>query len=84
MVRDFFGKEPFKGINPDECVAMGAAIQGGILAGEIDDMVLIDVTPLTLGIETLGGVMTRMIDRNTRIPTSKKRIFSTAAMDDTS
>ncbi len=79
MVRDFFGKEPFKGINPDECVAMGAAIQGGILAGEIDDMVLIDVTPLTLGIETLGGVMTRMIDRNTRIPTSKKRIFSTAA-----
>ncbi len=79
MVRDFFGKEPFKGINPDECVAMGAAIQGGILAGDIDDMVLIDVTPLTLGIETLGGVMTRMIDRNTRIPTSKKRIFSTAA-----
>ncbi len=79
MVREFFGKEPFKGINPDECVAMGAAIQGGILAGEIDDMVLIDVTPLTLGIETLGGVMTRMIDRNTRIPTSKKRVFSTAA-----
>ncbi len=79
MVRQFFGKEPFKGINPDECVAMGAAIQGGILAGDIDDMVLIDVTPLTLGIETLGGVMTRMIDRNTRIPTSKKRVFSTAA-----
>lgn len=79
MVEKYFGKEPFKGINPDECVAMGAAIQAGILAGDIDDMVLIDVTPLTLGIETLGGVMTRMIDRNTRIPTSKKRIFSTAA-----
>ncbi|NLZ66200.1 MAG: molecular chaperone DnaK [Clostridiaceae bacterium] len=79
MVRQYFGQEPFKGINPDECVAMGAAIQAGILAGDIDDMVLIDVTPLTLGIETLGGVMTKMIDRNTRIPTSKKRIFSTAA-----
>lgn len=79
MVRQYFGQEPFKGINPDECVAMGAAIQAGILAGDIDDMVLIDVTPLTLGIETLGGVMTKMIDRNTRIPTSKKRVFSTAA-----
>ena len=79
MVRAYFGKDPFKGINPDECVAMGAAIQGGILAGDIDDMILIDVTPLSLGIETLGGVMTRMIDRNTRIPTSKKKTFSTAA-----
>ncbi|NLA71977.1 MAG: molecular chaperone DnaK [Clostridiaceae bacterium] len=79
MVRQYFGKDPFKGINPDECVAMGAAIQAGILSGDIDDMVLIDVTPLSLGIETLGGVTTRMIDRNTRIPTSKKRVFSTAS-----
>jgi molecular chaperone DnaK len=79
FVRKTFGKEPNKDINPDECVAMGAAIQGAILAGEVKDIVLVDVTPLTLGIETLGGVMTRLIQRNTAIPTSKSEIFTTAA-----
>ncbi len=78
------GKEPFKGINPDECVAIGAAIQGGVLNKEVKDVVLIDVTPLSLGIETMGGVFTRLIDRNTAIPTSKQQIFSTAADGQTS
>ena len=83
LVKDFFGKEPYKNINPDECVAMGAAIQGGVLSGEVKDILLLDVTPLTLGIETLGGVMTPMIDRNTTIPAEKTQIFSTAADNQT-
>jgi len=78
-VKQFFGREPSKGINPDEVVAMGAAIQAGVLKGEVGDVVLLDVTPLTLGIETLGGVATPLISRNTTIPTSKSQIFSTAA-----
>jgi len=78
-VSNFFGKEPCRGVNPDEVVAMGAAIQGGVLSGEVEDVVLLDVTPLSLGIETLGGVFTRLIDRNTTIPTKKSQIFSTAA-----
>ncbi|RJX22855.1 MAG: molecular chaperone DnaK [Ammonifex sp.] len=78
-VRRLFGREPHKGINPDECVAIGAAIQGGVLGGEVRDIVLLDVTPLSLGIETLGGVFTRIIDRNTTIPTRKSQIFTTAA-----
>jgi len=82
-VRNLFGKEPHKGINPDECVAIGAAIQAGVLAGEVKDVVLLDVTPLSLGIETLGGVFTKLIERNTTIPTSKKQIFSTAADNQT-
>ncbi len=78
LVRTMFGKEPHKGVNPDEVVAVGAAIQGGVLAGEVKDVLLLDVTPLTLGIETLGGVMTPLVERNTTIPTEKRQIFSTA------
>ena len=78
LVKKIFGKEPHKGVNPDEVVAVGAAIQGGVLSGEVNDILLLDVTPLTLGIETLGGVMTPLVERNTTIPTTKKQVFSTA------
>ena len=83
-VKGITGSEGFKGINPDECVALGAAIQGGVLTGDVKDVVLLDVTPLSLGLETMGGVFTRLIDRNTTIPTRKSQIFSTAADGQTS
>jgi molecular chaperone DnaK len=83
-VKEYFGKEPHKGVNPDEVVAIGAAIQAGVLSGDVKDLLLLDVTPLSLGIETLGGVMTKLIERNTTIPAKKSEVFSTAADSQTS
>ena len=83
-IKKFIGKEPFKGINPDECVAVGAAIQGGVLGGEVKGLLLLDVTPLSLGIETMGGINTKIIERNTTIPTKKSQVFSTAEDNQTS
>src|SRR5690606_20810655 len=82
-IQKFIGKEPFRGVNPDEVVAVGAAIQAGVLAGEVRDVVLVDVTPLSLGIETLGGVFTKLIERTTPIPCSERKIFTTAADNQT-
>jgi molecular chaperone DnaK len=83
QVKKFFGKEPHKGVNPDEVVAVGAAVQAGVIGGDVKDVVLLDVTPLTLGLETLGGIRTPLIERNTTIPTSKSQVFSTAADNQT-